>query len=69
MQNQQDFDRLIGTTELLMITGLPLSTVYHNMRAGRFPKNIKITRKRVAWRASDLRRWLESRPAYGSKAA
>jgi prophage regulatory protein len=62
-------DRMIGTREMLQLTSLPLSSVYDGMRAGWFPKNRKISPKRVGWRESELRDFLNSREQFGSKAA
>lgn len=62
-------DRMVGTKEMLQITGLPLSTVYDGMKAGWFPRNRRISPKRVAWRESELRSFLDSREAYSAKAA
>lgn len=62
-------DRMVMTKEMLVITGLPISTVYFLMKSDLFPRNLKVTRKRVAWRESDLRQWIDSRQAYSAKAA
>lgn len=62
-------DRMVGTKEMLVITGLALSSVYDGMKAGWFPKNRKISPKRVAWSERELRSYLEGCEAYSAKAA
>jgi predicted DNA-binding transcriptional regulator AlpA len=54
---------------VLLITGLPLTSLYAGMRDGWFPKNRKISPKRVARKESELRDYLDSRAQFGSKAA
>jgi prophage regulatory protein len=67
-QKSQPLDRMVGTKEMLLITGLPLSSVYDGMHAGWFPKNVKISPKRVAWKESELRHYIESRQAFQPRA-
>lgn len=40
--------------------GLSCSTIYMMMSEGRFPRPIKIGRRAVGWRASDVEEWLET---------
>jgi len=43
------------------MTALSRSTIYALMEEGRFPRPVRIGKRAVAWRDSDLREWLESR--------
>lgn len=43
------------------VTGLSRSSIYAMMDDGSFPRPVRIGRRAVAWRESDLRAWLESR--------
>lgn len=43
-------------------TGLKRSTIYSLMKNGKFPRSVKITGKAVAWRESDIKEWMDSRP-------
>lgn len=43
-------------------TGLSRATVYKYMALGLFPRQRHLGPGRVAWRASDVRTWIESRP-------
>ena len=45
------------------ITGLSRSTIYYMMASGEFPKPIRIGRRAVAWRESDIADWLSGREA------
>ena len=40
--------------------GLSCSTIYMMMSEGRFPRPIKIGRRAVGWRASDVEEWLKT---------
>ena len=40
--------------------GLSRSTIYLMMAEGRFPRPIKIGRRAVGWRASDVEEWLKT---------
>lgn len=62
-------DRLVSSKEMRRLTSLPMTTVYELMKAGKFPKNIKISPKRVAWLESELHAYIRSRPVFGDKAA
>jgi len=42
-------------------TGLPRSTLYHWMKHGKFPQPVKLGERLVAWRESDINKWLDSR--------
>jgi prophage regulatory protein len=53
-----DGDRFIGMAELIVITGLSRATIYRRIKNGHFIRSVKISARRVAWRASDVNRWL-----------
>jgi prophage regulatory protein len=42
-------------------TGLSRSTLYAMMAEDAFPKPVKLGKRAVGWRASDISAWLESR--------
>lgn len=42
--------------------GISRSWIYGEMRAGRFPKPVKIGRRSVRWRVVDLDEWAADRP-------
>lgn len=41
--------------------GLSRSTIYRLMNAGDFPKAVKLTAKRIAFRVEDIENWLTTR--------
>ena len=43
-------------------TGLSRASIYKYINTGLFPRQRRIGPGRVAWRASDVRAWIESRP-------
>ncbi|MDP1575851.1 MAG: AlpA family transcriptional regulator, partial [Cypionkella sp.] len=48
---------------VLELTGLSTTTIYDQMKAGKFPRPIKLTGRAVAWPESRIADWLASRTA------
>ena len=42
--------------------GVSRSWIYGEMRAGRFPEPVKISKRSVRWRVVDLDEWAAARP-------
>ncbi|RME59835.1 MAG: AlpA family transcriptional regulator [Caldilineae bacterium] len=55
-------DRLLRLKSVLDLTGLSRSRVYELIAAGAFPAPVKIGARAVAWRASEIAAWIDSRP-------
>jgi prophage regulatory protein len=55
-------DELWSIRIVRMKTGLSRASVYKYMALGLFPRQRHLGPGRVAWRASDVRAWIESRP-------
>jgi len=53
-------DILYRIPEVEAITGKKRQTIYRDIRAGTFPKPVKLSSQSVAWRKSDLDRWMAS---------
>jgi prophage regulatory protein len=51
----------IGT--VVRLTGLGRSTIYRLMADEKFPSPVRLTKRAVAWRRSDVERWSEDRPS------
>ena len=51
--------RILRRTEVLFITGLATSTLYAKMHAGEFPSAIKLGRRAVGWKSSDIEAWIQ----------
>jgi prophage regulatory protein len=54
-------ERHYRRADVEQMTGLSRSTIYELMKAGQFPKPVKITERAVAWRESDLDKRAKSR--------
>jgi prophage regulatory protein len=55
-------DRLLSTRAVMELTSFSRSTLYLKSRDGTFPKPLKISERRIAYRAADVQAWLETRP-------
>ena len=47
---------------VMRITGLGRSTIYRLMADEEFPSPVRLTKRVIAWRRSDLERWSDARP-------
>ena len=50
-------DRLLNKWAVEERTSLDITTIYRKMKAGTFPQPVRIGRRRVAWRESDIAAW------------
>jgi len=48
---------------VMAITAMSRSLIYREMRAGTFPQPVLLAPRTVAWRKSDLDKWMAQRPA------
>ena len=58
-------DRLLRRPEVEAMTAMSCAAIYAKMDEGRFPRPVRIgtgPRGPVAWRLSDIQKWIESRP-------
>ncbi len=55
--------KLLRLPKVQESTGLPRSTLYALVKAGKFPKPVKLsdTGRCVAWKDSDVGAWIDSR--------
>ncbi len=53
-------ERLIRLNEVIRITGLSRSRVYQYISEGKFPDNVSIGGRSVAWVESEVYRWVKS---------
>ena len=47
---------------VVRLTGLGRSTIYRLMAEEQFPPPVRLAKRVVAWRRTDLERWSEARP-------
>lgn len=52
--------RLYRRRDVEKLTGLPHSSMYRKIAENDFPRPVKIGKRSVAWKGSDLKKWLES---------
>ena len=56
-------DRIMRRPAVEAQTGLSRSTLYDQMRAGKFPRPVPLGDKAVGWLESDIAKWIEERVA------
>ncbi len=44
-----------------MVGNMPDSTLYYLMKEGDFPKPLKLGKRTVAWKRSEIESWIQSR--------
>ncbi len=49
--------KLLDKWEVEEMTSLDITTIYRKIKAGDFPKPVRVGRRRVAWRQSDITAW------------
>jgi len=54
-------EELQRRTKVLNRTGLCNSTLYYFIAEGKFPKPVKLGKRTVAWKKSEIDEWIESR--------
>ncbi|WP_082025026.1 AlpA family transcriptional regulator [Ruegeria sp. ANG-R] len=54
-------DKIYRRPDVESLVGLSRSTIYAMIADGTFPKPIKLGKRAVGWRQSDVLTWLESR--------
>lgn len=58
MKNSQEY--LLNIKEVMKRVTFSRSEIYKRMAANKFPKPIHLGRQRVAWRVSDIERYIEN---------
>jgi predicted DNA-binding transcriptional regulator AlpA/predicted XRE-type DNA-binding protein len=53
----RDDRQLLNKHAVEKLTSLDITTIYRRMAAGTFPQPVRVGRRRVAWRTSDVVRW------------
>lgn len=65
-----DNDALIALPEVRRLTSLSKPVIYKLVREGTFPRQVRVTTNRVAWRRSAIVEWIAKLPnVEASKAA
>lgn len=50
--------RLLKIGEVARLTSMHRATIYRLVASGDFPAQIRLSRRRVAWRAADIEAWI-----------
>ncbi len=58
-------DKLLRLPAVEERTGLKKSSLYAGAKAGTFPAPVRLSARAVAWRESDIDRWISERAATG----
>jgi prophage regulatory protein len=58
---EEVMDRLMRKKEVLAAIGMKATWLHAEIKAGRFPKPVKIGARAIAWRRSDIEKWLNAR--------
>lgn len=56
----ETLDRMLRIKAVLERTGLSRSTLYRKVEEGRFPRQVQLTTRCVAWRESAVTAWLKN---------
>lgn len=57
-------DRYLKEVEVLAVTSLSHATLWREVKAKRFPAQVRISPGRVGWRASEIVQWQLNPPAW-----
>ena len=60
---------LLTYREVEQLTGLSHSTIFRKVRDGTFPAPVKVGKRALRWRESDVRAWIDSCPPSNGEAA
>lgn len=63
------FDGFIRVNEVLKFIPWSRSTLYNKVRSGEFPQPVKLSANTSAFRAADIRKWVDEKSADSAKAA
>lgn len=55
---QYGFDKILRLPEVIALTGKCRSAIYEEIKAGRFPRQRKISRRSVGWSATEIQDYI-----------
>lgn len=55
--------QMLKVRDVVRLTSLSRPTIYRMVKRGEFPRQIKLSKYRVAWRFSEIEAWLNSQQA------
>lgn len=60
-------ERMIRAPELLGWVGMSRTTIFRLVKAGSFPSPVRLHGTSIAWRESDVDKWIATRPSVAEK--
>lgn len=67
--DHDELDRFMRIAETSFLSGIPRATIYEMMAEGRFPKNVRLSPRIVAWSRREVLAWMSARVAERDRAA
>lgn len=55
--------QILRMPSVLKLTGLSRVTIWRLTKAGTFPAPVRLSKRAVGWRSTDVEEWVRSRPA------
>ena len=62
-RDAQGIEGFLSRAEVRALTGLSATTIWREIRAGRFPEPVALSPNRKAFRANDIAQWVSGRSA------
>ena len=56
--------KLLKLKQVIEITGLSRASIYRLIEDEKFPKQVRISARRVAWKNTDIESWIEQQTSY-----
>lgn len=69
MEHIETSDRLLDLNEVRRLIPVSRTSMWKWRRQGLFPRPVQLPGSRVAWRASDIQKWITERPAQSADTA
>lgn len=54
---------ILRMPSVLKLTGLSRTTIWRMAKTGTFPAPVRLSKRAVGWRSTDVEAWVRSRPA------
>lgn len=54
-------EKLLSLSDVIELTGLSKTSIWRAQKEGTFPASYSLSPGRVAWKASEIERWIEER--------
>ena len=61
-REENEEEQFLRIREVLRLTGLSRATLYVMVNENQFPVPVRLRARAVAWRASQVREWMDTRP-------